>query len=26
VGMKAAGDICFEPAKIDSLSKPIDLS
>ena len=26
VGMKAAGDICFEPAKIDSLNKPIDLS
>ena len=26
VGMKAAGVICFEPAKIDSLNKPIDLS
>lgn len=26
VGMKAAGDIDFEPAKIKSLSKPFDVS
>lgn len=26
VGMKAAGDIYFEPEKINTLSKPIDLS
>jgi hypothetical protein len=26
VGMKAAGDIKFEPAKIENFTKPIDLS
>jgi hypothetical protein len=26
VGMKAAGDITFEPAKIENFTKPIDLS